>query len=428
MSDKLGYLIKNARIFDPTLGVDQAADLAVTRGKVGAIGKGVKGEPGCSEIDGSGLVLVPGFLDLHTHLREPGFEHKETIATGTRAAAAGGFAAVCCMANTQPVNDNAAITQYILEQAALHASVKVLPIGAMSKGLEGKELSEIGELREAGCVGISDDGKTLIDNQMMRLAMDYAKSFDLPVMPHCICAALSEGGSMNEGEVSCRLGLTGIPAAAEDVIVARDIRLSELTGCALHVTHVSTEGAVDLVRQAKKKGLPVTAEATPHHFTLTDEACDGYNTHAKMCPPLRSERDRAAVIRGILDGTIDAIATDHAPHAVVDKEVEFDQAAFGITGLETALPLSLKLVDEHGLSFKRLIELLTSSPAAVIKRPYGGIAVGRDADLALLDLNARWTYRAAEGHSKSRNTPFDGWEMKGRVMATWVNGKLVHRL
>jgi dihydroorotase len=420
------FLIKNVRIFDPTSGVDQIGDLKISAGKIAQIGKDLKADGAEQAIEGKGKVLVPGFLDLHTHLREPGFEHKETIETGTRAAAAGGFTAVCCMANTQPVNDSAAITQYILEQAERHASVRVLPIGAISKGLEGRELAEIGELKAAGCVGVSDDGKTLMDNQLMRLAMDYAKSFDLPVMPHCICAELSEGGSMHEGVVSCRLGLTGIPAEAEEIIVARDIHLSRLTGCSLHVTHVSTAGAVELVRQAKKQGLPVTAEATPHHFTLTDEACSDYNTHAKMCPPLRAERDRQAVIQGILDGTIDAIATDHAPHAVVDKELEFDQAAFGVIGLETAFPLALNLVEQQGLSLARLIQLLTSGPAAVIRQPRPGIAVGGAADLALLDLNARWTYRAAEGFSKSRNTPFEGWEMKGRVVATWMNGKRVH--
>jgi dihydroorotase len=264
------FLIKNVRIFDPTSGVDQIGDLKISAGKIAQIGKDLKADGAEQAIEGKGKVLVPGFLDLHTHLREPGFEHKETIETGTRAAAAGGFTAVCCMANTQPVNDSAAITQYILEQAERHASVRVLPIGAISKGLEGRELAEIGELKAAGCVGVSDDGKTLMDNQLMRLAMDYAKSFDLPVMPHCICAELSEGGSMHEGVVSCRLGLTGIPAEAEEIIVARDIHLSRLTGCSLHVTHVSTAGAVELVRQAKKQGLPVTAEATPHHFTLTD--------------------------------------------------------------------------------------------------------------------------------------------------------------
>jgi len=420
-----GFLIKNARIFDPALKLDQKADLRIADGKIAEIGSGLKAS-GERTIDAAGKLLTPGFVDLHVHLREPGFEHKETIETGTRSAAAGGFTAVCCMANTHPVNDNAAITRYILEQARSKGSVKVWPIGAITKGLEGQELADIGELKEAGCVGVSDDGKTVIDNQLMRLGMEYAHSFGLPVMPHCICAQLSEGGSMHEGAVSTQLGLGGIPAEAEESIVARDIALSRLTGCHLHIAHVSTAGAVDMVRLAKNQGLRVSAEAAPHHFTLTHEACQEYNTHAKMCPPLREESDRIAVIQGLLDGTIDAIATDHAPHATVDKEVEFDQAAFGIIGSETALPLALNLVREHHMPLARLVELLTSGPMKVLGKKYGGLKVGEAADLALIDLEQEWTYRASEGHSKSRNTPFEGWKLQGKVLATWVDGKLVH--
>jgi len=420
-----GFLIENVRIVDPSRQLDMVGAVKISDGKIQSVEKQIKAEEGLEKIDGRGKVLVPGLVDLHTHLREPGFEHKETIETGTRAAAAGGFTTICCMANTEPVNDTPAITHYILEQARKTASVKVLPIGAISKGLLGLELAEIGELKEAGCVAISDDGRTVIDSQLMRLAMDYARSFDLPVMPHSICASLSKGGAMHEGEVSCKLGLPGIPAEAEDVIVARDILLSQLTDCRLHVAHVSTAGSVELIRQAKRKGLKVTGEAAPHHFTLTDEACMGYDTHAKMCPPLRSESHRQAVIAGLLDGTLEVIATDHAPHATVDKEVEFDQAAFGILGFETAFSLSLRLVDEHGMKFSRLIELMTVNPMKVIQRPFSGIQVGGPADLTLLDLEAKWEYNVAESFSKSRNTPFDRWKFKGRVLATWVDGKKV---
>ncbi|MCE9624853.1 MAG: dihydroorotase [Deltaproteobacteria bacterium] len=389
--------------------------------------KGLKPEGDLEILDGKGKVLVPGLVDLHTHLREPGYEHKETVETGTRSAAAGGFTTICCMANTNPVNDNAAITQYILQKAREGASVRVLPIGAISKGLQGKELAEIGELKQAGCVGISDDGMTLMDSQLMRLAMDYARGFDLPVLTHSVDANLAKGGAMHEGEVSCRLGLKGMPAEAEDIIVARDIYLSGLTDCHLHVAHVSTAGSVELIRQAKRRGLKVSGEAAPHHFTLTDAACEDYDTHAKMCPPLRGEEHRQAVIAGLADGTLDCIATDHAPHATVDKETEFDQAAFGILGFETALPLSLRLVEQGAVSLERVIQSLTSSPMAILKRPYTGLQVGAVADVALLDLQHVWTYRASEGFSKSRNSPFEGWEMKGRVLGTWVDGKRVHQ-
>ncbi|MFO1462575.1 MAG: dihydroorotase [bacterium] len=419
-------LIKNVRLFDPTHGLDQVGDLLIREGKISALGPGLQLSGSGETVAGKGLVLLPGLVDLHTHLREPGFEHKETIETGTRSAAAGGFTTICCMANTNPVNDNAAITSYILQRAREGASVRVLPIGAISKGLQGAELAEIGELKAAGCVGISDDGMTVMDSQLMRLAMDYARGFDLPVLTHSVDAALAKGGSMHEGEVSCRLGLRGIPAEAEDIIVARDIYLSRLTGCRLHVAHVSTAGSVELIRQAKRQGLPVTGEAAPHHFTLTDSACEGYDTHAKMCPPLRSEEHRQAVVAGLADGTLDCIATDHAPHATVDKETEFDQAAFGILGFETALPLSLRLVEQGKLSLAEMVRAMTSRPLAVLKRPYQGIKVGAPADVALVDLQGLWTYRAAEGFSKSRNSPFEGWELKGRVLGTWVEGRRVH--
>ncbi len=423
---KDSYIIEGARIFDPAHDLDQVGDLIVHDGKISGLGKGLKASPEFKRVAGKGKVLVPGLVDLHTHLREPGFEHKETVESGARSAAAGGFTTICCMANTQPVNDNAATTHYILEKAAQACGVKVLPIGAISKGLQGKELAEIGELQAAGCVGISDDGMTVMDSRLMRLAMDYAQGFGIPVLTHSVDANLAKGGVMHEGEVSCRLGLKGMPAEAEDIVVARDIYLSRLTGAHLHVAHVSTAGSVELIRRAKQEGLNVSGEAAPHHFTLTDAAVGDYDTHAKMCPPLRSEAHRQAVIAGLADGTLDCIATDHAPHATVDKEVEFDQAAFGILGFETALPLALRLVDNGKLSLKRMVEAFTSAPLSILRRPYQGIKVGGPADLALLDLNSIWTYRAAEGFSKSRNSPFEGWDMKGRVLSTWVDGKRVH--
>lgn len=418
-------LIKNVRIFDPTLRIDQKGDLRISGGKIAEFGSKVSTSKDAEVVEGKGRLLTPGFIDLHSHLRDPGFEHKEDIESGTRSAAAGGFTTVCCMANTKPVNDEASVTRYILERAAAKASVKVWPIGAISVGLEGKRLAGLGELKEAGCVAVSDDGMTLMDSQLMRLAMDYAKGFEIPVITHCIDANLSHLGAMNEGVVSCKMGIRGIPNEAEDVIVARDIFLSRLTDARLHVAHVSTAGSVELIRRAKAEGLPVTGEGAPHHFTLTDEACLNYDTHAKMCPPLRSEADREAVRRGLADGTLDCIATDHAPHAIVDKEVEFDQAAFGIIGFETAFPLAYRLVEEGVLTLEKLIPLMTSKPLAVLGKSYRGLKEGAPADLTLIDLDAAWTYQAAEGFSKSRNTPFEGWKFKGKVIGTWVEGKKV---
>lgn len=419
-------LIKNVRLFDPGRGLDEMGNLYIEGGKIADLGRKASGPPDAQTIDGGQKLLCPGFIDLHVHLREPGFEHKEDIQTGTRSAAAGGFTTVCCMANTEPVNDRASVTRYILDQAKEKASVKVWPIGAITVGLQGKHLADIGELREAGCVAISDDGLTVMDAKLMRTAMDYARGFEVPVITHSIDANLSKGGCMNEGKVSCQLGLAGIPREAEDVMVARDIFLSQLTGCHLHVAHVSTKGSVELLRAAKAKGIPVTGEAAPHHFSLTEEACLGYDTHAKMCPPLRTEEDRLAVAVGLADGTLDCIATDHAPHAIVDKEVEFDHAAFGIIGLETAFPLSYRLVEQGVLTLEKLVERLTAGPTRVLGKNHGGLKKGQAADLCLLDLDKSWTYRAQEGFSKSRNSPFDGWQLKGEVVGTWVEGKRVH--
>jgi dihydroorotase len=420
-------LIKNIRILDPANKLDLKGDLSIENGKIARIGKDLKAAGDTELVDGKGFLLTPGFVDLHSHLRDPGFEHKEDIESGTKSAAAGGFTTVCCMANTRPVNDEASVTRYILDRAATKANIRVWPIGAISVGLEGKCLAKMGELKEAGCVAVSDDGMTLMDSQLMRLAMDYAKGFEIPIITHSIDANLSHLGTMNEGVVNCQMGVRGIPNEAEDIIVARDIFLSQLTGARLHVAHVSTAGSVELIRQAKARGLPVTGEAAPHHFTLTDEACRNYDTHAKMCPPLRTEADRQAVRRGLADGTLDCIATDHAPHAIVDKEVEFDKAAFGIIGFETAFPLAYRLVEEGVLKLESLIPLMTSKPLAVLGKSYQGLREGAPADLTLIDLEATWTYRAAEGLSKSRNTPFEGWKFKGKVVGTWVEGRQVYK-
>ncbi|MCB1215357.1 MAG: dihydroorotase [Deltaproteobacteria bacterium] len=418
------YLIKNVRLFDPSLNLDEKGSLLIEAGKIKALGSVAEKE--ANEVfDGQGHLLTPGLVDLHVHLREPGFEHKETIETGTRAAAAGGFTTVCCMANTQPVNDEASVTHYILQKARESASVRVWPIGAITKGLQGKDLANIGELQEAGCVAISDDGMTVMNAQVMRLAMEYASGFGLPVITHSVDANLSAGGAMNEGVVSQRLGIPGIPAQAEDIIVARDIELVSLTGCHLHVAHVSTAGAVELIRQAKKRQLPVSGEAAPHHWSLTEEACEAYQSNAKMCPPLRTEKDRQAVIAGLADGTLEVMATDHAPHAAVDKEVEFDEAAFGITGLETAFALAYRLVLEKQLSLAQVIKAFTQAPLKVLGKSYQGLQVGAPADLALFDLEKKWTYEVEKTFSKSRNSPFEGWNLQGKVLSTWVEGKKV---
>jgi len=365
-------------------------------------------------------------VDLHVHLREPGFEYKDTIQTGTAAAVAGGFTSVCCMPNTSPVNDNQSITEFILEQARLAGNAHVFPVGAITKGSEGKELAEIGELRHAGCVAISDDGQPVMNSLIMRRAMEYALAFDLPVIDHCEDLHLSEGGCMNEGLVSTQLGLPGIPSAAEDVMVARNLALAELTTARLHLAHLSTAGSVRMVRAAKSRGIRVTAEVCPHHFSLTEEAVRGFNTHAKMNPPLRTWQDVQAIKEGLRDGTIDVIATDHAPHAVQDKQQQFAAAPNGIVGLETALPLTLALVEEGFLSLEAAVAKLTTEPARAFSLSKGSLAPGADADVVVVDPEAQWEVDPARFRSKSRNTPFAGWKVKGRVITTIVAGRVVH--
>ncbi|MDH5626605.1 MAG: dihydroorotase [Nitrospira sp.] len=399
--------------------------MLIDDGKIAAVGPNLQMPAGSTMIDAKGRLVLPGFVDLHVHFREPGFEYKETIQSGSAAAVAGGFTTVCCMPNTNPVNDNQAVTEFILERSRLAGLANVWPVGAITKGSEGKELAEIGDLRRSGCVAISDDGRPVMNSLVMRRAMEYALAFDLTVVDHCEDLHLAEGGCMNEGLVSTELGLPGIPSAAEDVMVARNLSLSELTGARLHLAHISTAGSVRMVREAKARGIKVTAEACPHHFTLTEDVVRGYNTHAKMNPPLRTRDDVRAIKEGLRDGTIDAIATDHAPHATQEKQQDFTEAPFGIVGLETALSLTLGLVEEGVLSLEQAVEKLTSAPAAVFGLKKGTLAVGADADVAIVDQQAEWEVDPGKFRSKSRNTPFVGWKVKGRVMTTIVGGRVV---
>ena len=418
-------LIKGGHVIDPGR-VNGLADVLVEHGKIVAVGQNLGVASHLTVIDATEKLVLPGFVDLHVHLREPGFEYKETIATGTAAAVAGGFTSVCCMPNTTPVNDNQSITEFILDQARTAGNAHVFPVGAITKGSEGKELAEIGDLRRAGCVAISDDGQPVMSSQVMRRAMEYALAFDLPVIDHCEDLHLSEGGCMNEGLVSTQLGLPGIPSAAEDVMVARNLALAELTTARLHLAHLSTAGSVRMVRAAKSRGIRVTAEVCPHHFSLTEEAVRGFNTHAKMNPPLRTWQDVQAIKEGLRDGTIDVIATDHAPHAVQDKQQQFAAAPNGIVGLETALPLTLALVEEGFLSLEAAVAKLTTEPARAFGLSKGSLAPGADADVVVVDPEAQWEVDPARFRSKSRNTPFAGWKVKGRVITTIVAGRVVH--
>jgi len=419
----MNLLIKNGHVIDPANKIDEKLDVLVTDGKVAKLGKpGSISANDTQVVDASGRLVVPGLIDMHVHLREPGFEYKETIATGTAAAKAGGFTSVCCMPNTNPVNDNRSVTEFILAQAR-SAPARVFPIGAITKGSKGEELTEMAELHTAGCFAVSDDGKPVMSAAIMRRAMEYSKIFDLLVISHCEDSSLSDKGVMNEGVVSTELGLRGIPRAAEDVMTGRDISLAELTGCRLHIAHVSTAGSVRLIRDAKSRGVKVTAETCPHYFSLTEEAVRGYNTMAKMNPPLRTADDVAAIKQGLKDGTIDVIATDHAPHALDEKSGEFDYAPFGVVGLETALGLTLKLVDEGALSLSEAVRKLTNNPAAILKIGKGTLAVGSDADITIIDPDIEWTVDASEFKSKSRNTPFNGWKLRGKAIQTIVRGR-----
>ncbi len=428
MATQPRLLLAGGRVVDPASGIDAPRDVLIEGGRIAAVAApGALGERarGAQAIAACGCLVLPGLIDMHAHLREPGYEYRETIATGAAAAVAGGFTAVACMANTNPVNDSAAVTEYILERARAAGRAQVFPIGAVSLGLEGKQLAEIGEMRQAGIVAISDDGRPVTDAALMRRALEYARMFDLPVVAHEEEPGLAANGVMHEGALSVRLGLRGIPSAAEECMVARDIALVKLTRGRLHIAHVSTAAAVEMIRDAKDRGLPVTAEVTPHHLMLTEEAVAGYNTSAKVRPPLRSERDREALRQGLKDGTIDAIATDHAPHHPDEKEIEFEQARDGAIGLETALPLALRLCETADLSLMQVVRALTCAPARILGLDRGTLAEGAVADVCVVDPDRTWQYRAAEGASKSRNSPFDGWEMKGRVLYTIVAGRVV---
>lgn len=420
-------VIQNGTVIDPANNLNAQRDVLIENGVVRAIEKpGVFRSAPAEFIDANGFIVAPGFIDIHVHLREPGFEYKETVLTGTQSAVAGGFTSVACMANTNPVNDNGAVTRYIIERAREANLARVFPIGALSKGLKGEELAAFGEMVDAGAVAISDDGRPVMNANLMRRALEYCSMLDVPISVHEEDLHLASEGVMNEGPTALRLGLRGIPNAAEDVMIARDITLARLTGGRVHIAHLSTRGAVALVRQAKAEGLPVTAEAAPHHFILTEEAVDGYNTNAKMAPPLRLAEDVAAVKEGLQDGTIDVIATDHAPHHRDEKEVEFDQAANGIVGLETALPLTMKLVEAGILSLSEIVRKLTINPARIFALPYGTLTIGVPADITIFDSTSAWCVDVSKLQSKSKNSPFDKWELNGKVMMTLVGGRVVY--
>ncbi len=418
----MNLVIRGGRVIDPASGRDEIADVAIVDGHFSSTGA-----DGSEEFDATGLIVAPGFIDMHVHLREPGFEHAETIESGARAAAAGGFTTICCMPNTIPVNDNATVTSYIVERARNRAVVNVRPIGAITKGSEGVELSTYGSMKEAGIVAISDDGRPVMNARVMRRAMETARSLDLTVINHCEDLHLSAGGDMHEGVHSTRLGLRGIPSASEDVMVARDILLAEMTGARYHVAHLSARHSVAMVAFAKSKGLPVTAETTPHHFVLTDAELDTYDSNFKMKPPLRSRADVEAIIEGITSGAIDAIATDHAPHAGSEKMQEFESCPFGIIGLETAIGLTFEtLVNPGYISLTKMIELFTTGPAHVLRLNRGTLAEGAPGDVTVIDPAREWTYDVNKSQSKSRNSPFHGSKFKGCAVTTIVGGKVVY--
>jgi dihydroorotase len=421
-------LIKNGRVLDPASKSDAVRDILIdgeTISEIAAPGK-ITGVNGAEIFDATGLIVTPGFIDMHVHLREPGQENSETIETGTKAAARGGFTAVCCMPNTRPVNDNASITRFIVDRAKVHGHVRVWPIGAASIGSKGEDISEIAAMRDAGIVAVSDDGKPIATAKLARQIMDYCRSLNLLVIEHAEDVSLAAGAVMREGIASTRLGLSGMPAAAESVCVARDVQIAELTGARLHIAHLSAKASLEQVRFAKKQGLSVTCEVTPHHFTLTDEDVT-YDSRFKMNPPLAAREDREALLAGLADGTVDAIATDHAPHEPAIKDVEFDKAPFGILGFETAIGLALEqLVHTNRIPLMRMVELFTTGPARVLGKDRN-LAPGAPADVTIFSLDRPWTYHVKESPSKSRNSPFDGRTFKGGPKATIVAGKVVHR-
>ncbi len=420
-----GILIRGGRVIDPARKIDEPADVYLLEGKVEGVGRNLGTPAGAMVVDASRQVVAPGLIDVHVHLREPGQEDLETVATGAMAAAAGGFSAVCAMPNTDPVCDNQGVVGFVKAQAQRAGKARVYPIGAISLGQKGQQLAEFGELVGAGAVAVSDDGKPVVSSHLMRTALEYARTFGIPVADHCEDPTLG-GGAMHEGVVSTRLGLKGIPSAAEEIMVARDLLLAELTGGHIHLCHMSTRGSVDLIRRAKERGVRVTAEACPHHFSLTHEACEGYDTNAKMNPPLREAEDREAIRQGLKDGTIDVIATDHAPHHYDAKEREFDDAPNGIIGLETALGLAItELVTTKVLPLPELVARMSTIPAKIFGLPGGTLAPGAPADVVVFDPAVEWTVRPQEFFSRSRNTPFAGRRLTGRASVTIVRGQVV---
>jgi len=422
-------LIQNGYVIDPAQGTNTGRNLLIEDGRVVGLSSHSDGVPeGCEVFDATGLVVAPGFIDMHVHLREPGHEYKETIASGAAAAVAGGFTTVCAMPNTNPVNDNAAVTRFVIEQAERAGLASVFPIGAITKNSDGTELAEMGEMKDAGIIAVSDDGRPVPTAGMMRRAMEYARGFDLLVIDHCEDKSLARGGVMHEGHWSLVLGMRGMPAAAEEVDAERNCLLAELTGARVHLAHVSTRGAIDAVRRAKAKGLSVTCEVAPHHWALTDEAVGDYDTNTKMSPPLRSQDHIEAILEGLRDGTVDAIATDHAPHHADEKALEYDQAPFGIVGLETAVGLAMdRLVKEGVISLERLVELCATNPARVLRlEDRGTFRGGARADLTIIDPEFAWIFDASRSKSKSRNTPFDGQTFRGGTVATIVEGRVVY--
>ena len=418
-------LIKDGHLIEPSLGIDERRDVLIEDGRVAAIEPRVEAAD-ADVLDAGGCFVSPGFLDIHVHLREPGIEHAETIETGAKAAAAGGFTSVCCMPNTIPVNDSPTVTSFIVERARRTAIVNVFPIGAITKGSKGEQLAEIGAMQKAGIVAISDDGQPVMNSRVMRRAMEYAASFGLTVIDHCEDLNLSMGGDIHEGAQSVRLGLRGIPGCSEDVMVARDIILSEATGGAVHIAHISTRNAIEMVRHARRLGIPVTSEVTPHHFALTDTDIAGYDGNYKMKPPLRGHIDKEAVLEGLIDGVIDAIATDHAPHTGNMKMQEFERCPFGVTGLETAIALTLEeLVHPGKISLKHMVELFTTGPARVIGFDRGKLFVGGPGDVTVFSTSREWVFDVNESQSKSKNSPFHGRVFRGGQVATIVAGKTV---
>jgi len=423
-------LISNGHLVDPAAPENTGMSLLVENGRVSAWIRPGDSQPEVDEtFDASGLLVAPGFIDMHVHFREPGQEHKETISSGCAAAVAGGFTSVCPMSNTLPVNDNAAITRYMIEQGERAALANVFPIGAITKSSDGSELAEMGEMKAAGAVAVSVDGRPVPNAGIMRRAMQYAKDFDLPVIDHCEDKSLSAGGVMHEGRISLLLGLKGMPALAEEIDVVRDLLIAKETGAHIHIAHVSTKGAIEAVRRAKNEGINVTCEVAPHHFTLTDRSVEGYDTNTKMAPPLRSKQHVEAVIEAIKDGTIDAIASDHAPHHADEKALEYDKAPFGIIGLETSIGLAMtELVYKGIISLERLIELYSANPAKILRLGgRGTLKAGSVADITILDPDREWTYINSESRSKSRNSPFDSREFRGAAVATIVGGRFVFK-